>query len=290
MKKRLLLATFFGLMSVTATAWAQNMEVVQRSPYAERESRSRFTPAAQPYSSNTPGDAAGADARISQLEEQIRRLNGKLEEMQYKLTLAQTQNQQYQESVDRKLGLLEQRAASALSSMPPVAPTPSAAAPSTPPASTSGATMAATAPAAGKPASAPLPVPENAKDHYNQAFQLLNQANFKDARVSLESFVQKYPDDALVGNAYYWLGETHYVERGYPVAADNFRKGYEKLPTGPKAPDNLLKLGMSLQAMSKSAEACVVYDQIFLQFPNVSSTVRQKVEQEKTHAQCKKKV
>jgi tol-pal system protein YbgF len=255
---------------------------VQTPP--QRDYRSRISPSsvsAQPYSSGGASDTAGMDARMSQLEEQIRRLNGTLEELQYKLNTMQTSRQQYEDNLDRKLSLLEQKTAAA----------PSIAA-------NGGEAMAATAPAAGKaavpakntaPVAPPAGTPDNPRDHYNQAFQLLNQANFKDARTSLESFVQKYPDDPLTGNAYYWLGETYYAGRNYATAADNFRKGYEKLPTGPKAADNLLKLGMSLQAMGKGTEACVVYDQIFLQFPNVGSSVRQKVEQEKSQAQCKKK-
>lgn len=274
------------LAGTAAASWAQPWESAQRY-----DNRSRFTPAANPpapaaasgYSGS--GDAASVDARMVQFEEQIRRMNGTIEELQFRLSTEQKNHQQYQEQMERKVTILEQKAAAQAQGAvtAPVARPPEPITATAP--SAGGAPVVATPPNAAAVGT----IPDTPRDHYNHAFQLLNQANFKDARTSLDLFVQRYPQDALIGNAYYWLGETHYVERNYVAAADNFRKGYETMPTGPKAPDNLLKLGMSLLAMGKPQEACVVYDQIFLQFPNAGNSVKQKVEQERTQAQCKKK-
>jgi tol-pal system protein YbgF len=126
----------------------------------------------------------------------------------------------------------------------------------------------------------------NSQDHYNYAFKLLNQAKFKDAQASLERFIAKYPGDALIGNAFYWLGEVHYVNRDYLKSADSFRLGFEKLPDGPKAPDNLLKLGMSLSNLNKTQEACVVYKRIISKYKDTSSSVRQNTEREIARLKC----
>jgi TolA-binding protein len=90
-----------------------------------------------------------------------------------------------------------------------------------------------------------------------------------------------------VGNAYYWLGETHYIRQDYVSAADNFREGFEALPNGPKAADNLLKLAMSLSAMKKTNDACVVLDQLLVKFKETSTTVAQKAQSERTRIGCK---
>ena len=79
---------------------------------------------------------------------------------------------------------------------------------------------------------------------------------------------KKHPKDPLVGNAYYWQGETYYIRRDYVNAADSFRQGFEALPTGPKAPDNLLKLAMSLNALNRDKEACVVLGQVISKYKN----------------------
>ena len=55
----------------------------------------------------------------------------------------------------------------------------------------------------------------------------------------------------LAGNAQYWLGETHYVRRDYKAAATAFLNGYTTFENSPKAPDSLLKLGMTLVVMGE---------------------------------------
>ena len=51
------------------------------------------------------------------------------------------------------------------------------------------------------------------------------------------------------------LGETYYVRGDFPNAARAFAEGFQKYPKSGKAPDNLLKLGMSLQAQGKPEQA-----------------------------------
>lgn len=124
------------------------------------------------------------------------------------------------------------------------------------------------------------------REQYNYAFRLLNQTQYDKASASFEDFTKKYPKDTLVGNAYYWLGETFYIRRDYVSAADSFRQGFEALPTGSKAPDNLLKLAMSLNALKRDKEACVVLGQIITKFKKTAATVSQKAEQEQKRIAC----
>ena len=125
------------------------------------------------------------------------------------------------------------------------------------------------------------------RDHYNYAFRLLNQTQYDKAAESFAAFIKKYPKDPLVGNAYYWQGETFYIRRNYVNAADSFRQGFEELPSGPKAPDNLLKLAMTLNALKRDKEACVVLGQVVAKFKSTSAAVAQKAEQEQKRIDCK---
>ena len=124
------------------------------------------------------------------------------------------------------------------------------------------------------------------RQHYNQAFRLLNQNRYKEADAAFASFTEKYPEDPLIGNAYYWLGETHYIRQNYVEAADHFRQGYQKLPDGPKAPDNLLKLAMSLKAQERTKDACVIIEQITKKFKHASSSLLQRAKAEKKLMGC----
>lgn len=125
------------------------------------------------------------------------------------------------------------------------------------------------------------------RDHYNYAFRLLNQTKYDEAAAAFNSFTKKYPKDPLVGNAYYWEGETFYIRRDFVSAADDFRQGFESLPNGPKAADNLLKLAMSLDALKRDKEACVVLQQITAKFKQTSTSVNEKALQEQKRIGCK---
>lgn len=94
------------------------------------------------------------------------------------------------------------------------------------------------------------------QQQYDQAFALLARADYDGAERALKSFLRQHPGDGLAGNAQYWLGETYYVRQDYQNAAIAFGEGYQRYPKNAKAPDNLLKLGMSLAHMNKKPEAC----------------------------------
>ncbi|MFO0389548.1 MAG: tol-pal system protein YbgF [Alphaproteobacteria bacterium] len=124
------------------------------------------------------------------------------------------------------------------------------------------------------------------RDLYNYAFRLLNQTRYEEAAQSFGTFTKKYPKDPLVGNAYYWQGETFYIRRDYVNAADAFRQGFESLPNGPKAPDNLLKLAMSLDALDRGKEACIVLGQITTKFKKTSVNIVDKAAKEQKRMGC----
>src|SRR5690606_27265615 len=97
------------------------------------------------------------------------------------------------------------------------------------------------------PASAKGRLPQGStQERYNYAYKLLVQSDYADAEAAFREFVSAHPQDPLAGNAQYWLGETYYVRQQYEPAAQAFLQGYQGYPKNPKAPDSLLKLGMSL--------------------------------------------
>ena len=124
------------------------------------------------------------------------------------------------------------------------------------------------------------------KEQYNYAFGLLRQANYDKAELALQEFVKLHPKEKLVGNARYWLGETFYVRAAYVQAAEAFLEGYQADPKGPKAPDSLLKLGMSLAGLDKKREACAAFDKLTKDFPEITAGIRNTVKREKQKNSC----
>ena len=242
----------------------------------------------------TGGNEAGrVSVQVTALEERIRMLEGRLEQSEFENRKLSEQLEIMQKDIDLRFNEVSQNAA---------------ASPSTGGETLAEAPAEATKKVDDKKEAAPAPqddqtlkTPEekaasgadgktkfaNARDEYNNAFHLLTQTQYDQAGSAFETFIKNHPKDALVGNAYYWAGETHYVRQNYVQAADYFRQGYESLPTGPKAGDNLLKLAMSLSAIDRKNEACVVLKQVSAKFGTNSITLKKKSEEERTRLGCK---
>ncbi len=126
----------------------------------------------------------------------------------------------------------------------------------------------------------------DARSTYEAAYQLLRQADYDQATVALQTFIDQYPQHELSGNAHYWLGETYFVRSAYDQAAVAFARGYKSFPNGEKAPDNLLKLGMTFVAMGKNPEACATFSKLEADHPEISGVTRERLAYQQQKAQC----
>lgn len=125
-----------------------------------------------------------------------------------------------------------------------------------------------------------------ASDQYNTAFGLLKQADYPAAEDAFKTFLAQHPRDALAGSAQYWLGETYYARGRYAEAASAFAEGYKNYPKGAKAPDDLLKLGMSLARANQKQNACVAFAQLDHDFPQPGSAIKDRATAEKKRLGC----
>ena len=126
-----------------------------------------------------------------------------------------------------------------------------------------------------------------AEESYEAAYGLLlKKRDYVSAEKALKSFIEEYPEHSLAGNAYYWLGETFYVRNNYVGAAKAFANGYDKFPEGAKAPDNLLKLGLSLKAMGKKDDACTIFGKLTNNYPDAPAVIVTRLKQEWAEAAC----
>jgi len=126
----------------------------------------------------------------------------------------------------------------------------------------------------------------SASEQYNFAFGLLKQADYPAAEAALKSFIRQHPDDGLAGSAQYWLGETYYQRERFADAASVFAEGYKRYPKGNKAPDDLLKLGMSLARANQRQNACIAFAQLDRDFPNPGNAIKEHAKDEKKKLGC----
>jgi tol-pal system protein YbgF len=78
---------------------------------------------------------------------------------------------------------------------------------------------------------------------YQEAFDLLMQRRYDEAKQGFQQFLAQYPNGRLAANAQYWLAEASYVTRDFPTALVEFAKVIEGFPSSAKVSDALLKTG-----------------------------------------------
>jgi len=336
----LTLALLLGVVALPAAA--QDQQTLNRLNRLESDlqtlQRQVYRGATPPASSgggggltDGGGDGSSAanrlNARIDELENQVRQLTGRFEEVEFTASQANRRMDKLTEDVDFRLNQLERGGASGqqTGSVEQVKPTPAqqgVPAPGTPVArgSTSstpgqaptkegilgampadaqgrpiqggGGQQQAAAPAApaGNPASGKGKLPNGTpQERYNYAYKLLVQSDYADAEQAFREFLGAHPKDALAGNAQYWLGETYYVRGQYEPASQAFLQGYQgyKGNSKGKAPDSLLKLGMSLAAMKKTPEACAALGQLGKDFPDALPHVKDAAVRERQKINCR---
>jgi len=237
-----------------------------------------------------PTVAASLDARVSQLEDQMQSLTGRIEEVNHNVDLLKAQLDKLSKDVDFRLSALERGGA-------PAGGAPNAnAGGGASGAAAAGAGGAAAAepggreapPPPAKPVAGPgqvLPV-GTPQQQYDYARALLVQQDYAGAEKSFSAFLSTHPNDPLAGPAQYWLGETYYVRGNYDQAAKTFAEGYQKYPKSSKAPDTLLKLGMSLVQLKRNKDACVLFGELNTRYPNAPANVKQLAHRERQRAGC----
>jgi tol-pal system protein YbgF len=302
----------------------RDIDTLQRQVYRGQPPQTSIggAPLGPPYGAPPPigaGDLSTAainrfETRIAQLEDTLRELTGKIEEISYANEQTRRQLDKLSGDIDVRFQQLQQaRPAPAQAQAPQGLPQQQATAPG--PASQSGTLGSMTqgqlqsnaptpppaqvtpgrtvAPPAAPPQQAARPpvasvLPDGSpEDQYKFAFNILLQNDYDQAERAFRAYIDKHPADARTENARYWLAETYYVRDKFEPASTAFAEAYQKAPTGQKAPDNLLKLGMSLGRLNKPREACATFERLGQQFPNAPGTIKSRAAAEKTRLNCK---
>ena len=127
------------------------------------------------------------------------------------------------------------------------------------------------------------------KEQYQFARNFLKVGDYVSAEKALREFVLTNPDNELSGNAQYWYAETYRIRQMYTDAATAYLEGYQKYPKSKIAPENLLKLGVSLVQMGEKDQGCLMIAGVKKQYPDATQSVLQKAKYyEEKEFECKK--
>jgi len=236
----------------------KQLKAVQRKVFkAGSEFPRQDVPATSSQKAGAGDDMAGRvnfadiEARISQLETQLRQLTGRIEEGNYQTDNLKQQMETMARDYEFRFKELEKSAAAKTSARAP-----------------SGA-EAVPLPAKNIEKNRAVFLPDGSeKEQYSYAQKLVTKGQYAEAERALEEFLKRHPKATLAGNAQYWLGQTYYVRKAYTKATRAFLEGYNSYPKSQKAPAFLLKIGMSLNAMGEKKDACDAYRELGARFPD----------------------
>ena len=136
-----------------------------------------------------------------------------------------------------------------------------------------------------KPKLLPKGTPEK---QYKFATSFIKVGDYEKAEIALKEFIETNPNHNLTGNAQYWFAETYYIRQLYHDAAAAYLDGYQKYPKSNKAPQNLLKLGITLAELGEKEQGCLMLTGLAKQYPKAEQSIIQKAKYETSKYKCKK--
>jgi tol-pal system protein YbgF len=270
----------------------RQMDTVSRQVYNGNPPPAALSNGTAGTGGNNSSLAAAMDERMSGIEGSMREINNRLDQEDNEIGQTKQQFDLYKSDMEVRMKELESHTTTAGTA--PVAEKTALDATkapdddtanddNAPSAAAAGAAAAKSTDAAGDTADMPT---DNAASLYDASFQALREQKYDRAEKGFKQFLQKFSSDTLAGNAQYWLGETYYVRNNYTEAAKSFAIGYQKYPKSTKAPDNLLKLGLSLAQNKKTQDACVTLQQLGVQYKNAAAVIKQRATEEIKTLQC----
>jgi tol-pal system protein YbgF len=123
-------------------------------------------------------------------------------------------------------------------------------------------------------------------EQYEFAVSFMKIGDYETAEFALKEFIDKNKDNDLAGNAQYWYGETFRIRQLYSDAATAYLDGYQNYPKSVKAPDNLLKLGITMVQLGEKDQGCKMISGLKKEYPKASKSVLQKAQYEQKKFKC----
>ena len=152
------------------------------------------------------------------------------------------------------------------------------------PAPEAGGSMASLEPNGGTPPA--LPPADPVKAEYEAATEQLRSQHYDAAQQGFASFVQKNPHSRMIAPAIYHLGESYYYQNRHREAAEQFLKIATDYSKSSVAPDAMIKLGVSLNALGAKEQACAFFSELPRKYPNASAAEKTAAAREAKKASC----
>ena len=125
--------------------------------------------------------------------------------------------------------------------------------------------------AAPAPGGAELAVGEQAD--FERAQTAFEEGNYQVAAEQFQTFTETYTGGPLTGEAHFLRGQALAAMGLDTGAARAFLESFSGSPNGDRAPEALLQLGLSLDRLGQSDEACITLGEVTARFPASSASL-----------------
>ena len=232
--------------------------------------------------------------RIDEIENGITRLTGQMEELGHQIDLMNQRTERLQKDMEYQA----KQAADAARAAPVLVPGDTLAS-AQPPADAGAPVLRGAPPAAlgTLPQGATLPAPQGPpaqasaaamRRQFDGAMNLLSRAQYEQASEAFRNFAETYPDDARAGAALYWTGDIAYsVMKNYEEGARTFAELLKRYPATARAPESMLKLGLSLFELGQTRAGCETLAALPAKYPDANAALANRARTERRERNCR---
>lgn len=151
--------------------------------------------------------------------------------------------------------------------------------------STSDKNSQASIPTGGNQTSS-VPQTSSSKELYQVGYQSILAGDYRAAEPIFRAFQERYPSDPLIADASFWLGESLYGQGRYREAAAAYMDVERNYNSTPRAPENMLKLGMTMAELNDDETACAVFAKVPQEYKQAEPAVLKRVVDEQKRLNC----
>ncbi len=103
---------------------------------------------------------------------------------------------------------------------------------------------------------------------YNEAFEVLKSGKYEQAIDAFQKVIDANPRGEWAASAFFWQGETYYVQQDYAAAGKSYAELIERFPDSNRIPDAKLKLGYVAQERGDDDSARRLFNEVVEDHPD----------------------
>ena len=132
------------------------------------------------------------------------------------------------------------------------------------------------------PAAPESPGVENEASAFRSAYKVFLNGNYDRASVEFRRFVTNYPSTTLTPQAYYYLGESLYVQKQYDPAKQALQQVLSNYPSSKYRSHALYKLGQIMLETDQRSKAQELWNTIIQDYPDSPESTQAKEQLKKS--------